>query len=389
MKETTSIINDVHPQDEINGKAVRTVNNPIYNASTVLFETYEDLAAANCGKYRGLTYGTERLPSQREFEHAMCTLENGFLTRAFQSGISAITNTLLAFTKTGDHIIICDNVYWPTSNFCNKILTKFGVEISYAPSAMGEDIEEFIRTNTVLIFMESPGSNTLEIQDIEAITTVARHKNIVTVLDGTWATPLYLRPLDLGVDISIQSITKYIAGHSDILLGSVTVNEKYGQAFADYYKTSEIFASPQDCHMALRGLMTLAVRLKQHEQSALTVARLLLDNPLIGTVIHPALTNHPQHLLWKKYFSGSSGLFSFTFATEPTQEKLAAFIDTLKLFGIGYSWGGFKSLITAGKYGRTLSSDYSDKTVIRLNIGLEDPNDLYDDLEQAFTALSS
>lgn len=388
MKETTTIINTADHLNEINGKKIRTVNGPIYNGSTVLFENYEDLLLANKGDYPGLTYGTDRFPTQRAFEDAICTLEGGTISRAFQSGISAITNTLLAFTKAGDHIIICDNVYWPTSNFCNQILTKFGIKISYVPAAIGKDIQNYIRENTALIFMESPGSNTFEIQDIEAITSIARKRAIITVLDGTWATPLYLKPLNFGVDVSIQSVTKYISGNSDILLGSVTVAENYAEKFASFYKTCEIFASPDDCYSALRGLKSLGVRLKHHEQSALTMARQLQEHQLIDQVIHPALESHPQHDLWQQYFTGSSGLFAFTLKKEPDPLQLAAFLNSLKLFGIGYSWGGFKSLITAGKYARAKESDFSNKTIIRLSIGFEDIDDLSNDLVQGLRQLN-
>lgn len=387
MKETTAIINAADHGNEIGDKKIRTINGPIYNGSTVLFDNYEDLLSANKGEYPGLTYGTDRFPSQRAFEDALCALEGGTITRAFQSGISAITNVLLAFTRTGDHIIVCDNVYWPTSNFCNNILTKFGIKISYVPAAVGKDIQNYIRENTSLIFMESPGSNTFEIQDIQAITSIARKKAIVTVLDGTWATPLYLKPLSFGVDVSIQSVTKYISGTSDILLGSVTVAENYAEEFALYYKTCELFASPDDCYAALQGLKSLSVRLKHHEQSALTIARLLQKHQLIDHVIHPALENHPQHHLWQQYFTGSSGLFAFTLKNEPEIKQLEAFVNGLKFFGIGYSWGGFKSLITAGKYARMKDSDFSNKTIIRLSIGLEDIGDLASDLDQNLTFL--
>lgn len=389
MKDQTIAINSCRPDNEINDRKVNTINPPVHNGSTILFETYEDLSLANQGKYSGLTYGTDRLPVQRAFEETLCQMEGGHICRVFQSGINAIIHTLQAFTKAGDHIVICDNVYWPTANFSNKILTRFGIEITYAPSAVGSDIVDYVQENTVLIFLESPGSNSFEIQDIEPITEIAHKRGIITVMDATWATPLYHKPLNFGIDVSIQSVTKYISGHSDVLLGSVTVNERYSAVFKEYYKTLELFASPQDCYNALKGLKTLKVRLKQHEQSGLTIAKWLEDHPLVGKVIHPAFSTHPQHDRWKKYFSGSSGLFAFIFKDEPTSEQLAHFINSLKLFGIGYSWGGYKSLVTAGKYKRINGSEFEGKTIVRLNIGLEETEDLLHDLNDALALLKN
>ncbi|MCF8069652.1 MAG: cystathionine beta-lyase [Desulfobacterales bacterium] len=387
MKQKTRLINYEDDYQVVNGKPVRTVNPPIYRGSTVLFEKYEDLLKANSGQYEGVAYGTAGLPTQRAFEDAIRVFEGGYLTRAFQSGISAIINTLMAFTKSGDHILVCDNVYGPTSHFCNKILTRYGVELNYVPPDIGADIDKHIKENTRLIFLESPGSNTFEIQDIPAITAIAKNRNILTVLDNTWATPLYLRPFDLGVDVSIQSITKYIAGHSDILLGTVTVNEKYAAEFDKFYNVMEIYASQDDCYLALRGLKTLPVRLKQHEKSAFEIAQWLESECIVGEVIHPALASHSAHHLWKRDFSGASGLFAFIFKQDYSDKEMAVFVNSLNLFGIGFSWGGFKSLITAGKCKRRFDSKYSDKTIIRLNIGLEETEDLIDDLKGAFAKI--
>lgn len=376
----THIIGQTAHFNRIGGKDTKTVNPPLYTGSTVLFDNYEDFLLAGKGQYEGIVYGTDRLPTQRAFEEAMQRLEGGALTRAFQSGINAIINGFLAFTSSGDHILICDNVYGPTRRFCRKVLTRYGVEVGFMPPAVGADIVSLIRPNTKVIFLESPGSNTFEIQDIPAITKIARSKGIVTMLDNTWATPLYLRPFDLDVDISIQSVTKYICGHSDVLLGAVTVNQQYAGTFDRFYQVMETFASPQDCYLALRGLRTLEVRLQRHSHSAMMIAEWLQQHELVEQVLHPALASHPQHQLWQRDFSGSSGLFAFLFKKEYTDEEIGNFINTLQHFGLGYSWGGFKSLITAGRYQRSTQSDFSGRTVIRLNIGLEDPEDLITDL---------
>jgi len=389
MKDSTELIKANNSFDTVNGKTVHTINPPIYSASTILFENYEDLSLANSGKYPGITYGTDRLPTQRAFEEALRNLENGYLTRAFQSGISAISNTLLAFTKSGDHILVCDNVYGPTARFCSTVLSRYNIAVEYIPAAIGKEISHYIQPNTRLIFLESPGSNTFEIQDIPEITQIAQEKNIITILDNTWATPLYLKPLDMGIDVSIQSITKYIAGHSDLLLGAVTINKRYAEEFDKYYNSMEIYASQQDCSLALRGLKTLTLRLKQHETSALKIAHWLKTQILVDKIIHPALPEHPQYHLWQRDFGGSSGLFAFIFKQNYHENKIATFVNTLQLFGIGYSWGGFKSLITAGKYRRNTTSEYSGRIIIRLNIGLEDSDDLIADLQNAFKSFKT
>ncbi len=388
MKRTTRLVSfDSTYQDEDAGQP-KTINPPIFRGSTVLFNDYEDLTLANSGKHKGITYGTDRLTTQRAFEEAMRKLEGGALTRAFPSGISAIINTFLAFTGSGDHILICDNAYGPTARFCTEILTKYNIQTTFIPSASGKEIESYFQDNTKLIFLESPGSNTFEIQDIPAITTLANNRGIVTVLDNTWATPLYLDPFALGIDISIQSVTKYISGHSDLLMGTVTVNEKWADTLKQFYRTLEIYTPEEDCYTALRGLRTLSLRLQQHEQSALKIAHWLESLPIIDQVIHPALSSHPEHQIWCRDFTGSSGLFAFIFKEDYAQDKLAEFVNSLQLFGIGYSWGGFKSLITAGKYNRSQESRYAGKTVVRLNIGLEDPADLLIDLKSGFELLT-
>jgi len=294
----------------------------------------------------------------------------------------------MAFTKSGDHILVCDNAYGPGQRFCRKVLKKFNIDFTPIPAGVGADIEQYLKPNTVLILLESPGSITFEIQDIPAITAIARQKNIVTVLDATWATPLYLKPFDLGVDVTIHSVTKYISGYSDVLAGTVTVNERYGQSFERFYKLMEIYTPAEECYLALRGLHSLATRLRQHEQSALTVARWLQTVPLIDEVLHPALPCHPEHHLWRRDFTGSSGLFSFTFKKDYTDKQLASFVDSLQLFALGYSWGGYKSLLTAAKVKRATPSRYAKKTIVRLSIGLEDCDDLIRDLEKGFAMLT-
>lgn len=365
----------------------RTVNPELYRGSTVYFDSYADLRSAGRGEYPGVTYGTDRLPQQRILEQAIGELEGAALTRVFPSGISAISETLLAIAKAGDHLLVCDNVYGPTLRFCREILGKFGVQTDTVPANVGADITSFLRPNTRLIFLESPGSNTFEIQDIPAITRIAREHGIVTVLDNTWATPLFLNPFALGVDISIHSVTKYLSGHSDVLMGSVSTTAEHAEILAKAYACREIYASPDDCLLTLRGLKTLHVRMKEHFGSTMQVAQSLQDHPLVRDVLYPALPSHPEHHLWQRDFSGASGLFGMTLRHEYAPEALGVFLDSLRLFGMGYSWGGYKSLITAGVPGRNLTGRYHGKTIIRLHIGLEDPEDLLEDLRRGLSLL--
>ncbi len=368
---------------------INTINPPLHRASTVLFDCYADMQLDIQGKFEGIAYGTSGLAAQNAFESAMAELEGAYGCKAFQSGINAIAMVLMAYTKQGDHVLICDNVYGPTRYFCTKFLLKYGVTADFLPSNIGQDISRFLKDETCLVFMESPGSNTFEIQDVPAIAKVCREKGIVSVIDNTWATPLYLNPFELGVDVSIQSATKYITGHSDILLGTVSTTEERWADFEKCCHLFESFASQEDCYQALRGLRTLHVRLKHHEQSALDVANWLTTHKAVDKVIHPALESHPEHELWKRDFKGSSGLFAFTLCDEYENTDHSAFVDSLELFGLGYSWGGYKSLITGGKMKRNNSFAYEGKTIFRLNIGLEDVDDLKKDLEQGLAKLMS
>jgi len=293
----------------------------------------------------------------------------------------------MAFTKSGDEILLCDNAYGPTKRFCHNILTKYNVKTTHIESNIGSEISNYINDNTRLIFLESPGSNTFEIQDILEIVKAAKKAGVMVIIDSTWATPLYLKPLDLGVDIAIQSVTKYICGHSDVLMGCATVNEKYADEFAEYFQTVENYTNPQDCYIALRGLRTLKVRLEEHEKSAYKIAQWLEKQEIVDCVIHPGLESHPQHSLWKRDFSGSSGLFSFTFKEPYSTDKIAKFINSLKMFALGFSWGGYKSLLTARPYERDGRWLHDGKHVIRLSIGLEETKDLIEDLKQGFNNL--
>jgi len=386
---STDIIRSGYDGDS--GKLARyhAINPPIYQASTVLFENYAELSASNRGQFDGFTYGTDGSPTQAAFEQAMCELEGGYYTRAFPSGLMAITSVLQAFLSSGDHLLVCNSCYGPVRRFAAGVLERFGVTTSYFPADCGADIEAHIRPETKLILLESPGSNSFELQDVPAVTEVARRRGLITAIDNTWATPLFFRPFEKGVDISIHSVTKYISGHSDVLLGTATVTEGCYERFYKLCRSLEMFAPQEACYLALRGLKTLKLRLKQHEASALRLAKWLEGQSGVAAVLHPALPSHPEHGIWKRDFSGSSGIFSFVLEPGFEEAAVARFVDGLEHFGIGYSWGGFKSLVTAGRFAQSEMSRYRDRWLIRLNIGLEEVEDLRADLARALGRLST
>ncbi len=384
---STKIIGSGYTGDCNELERYHSINPPIYHASTILFEDYAELKSVGQGKYDGFTYGTDGSPTQHAFEKALTELEGGYWTRAFPSGLLAITSTLQAFLQSGDHLLICNSVYGPVRRFAANVLNKFGVTTTYFPANIGADIEDYVTPETRFILLESPGSNTFEIQDVPAVVKVARKYDILTAIDNTWATPLCFQPFAHGVDISIHSITKYISGHSDVLLGTVTVSEACYERFHRLCRSLEIFAPQEACYLALRGLKTLKIRLQQHESAALELATWLQGEAAIEEVLHPALPCHPEHAIWQRDFTGSTGIFSFVLKPEHGEAAVASFVDNLDLFGIGYSWGGFKSLVTAGKFAQSDISRYHDRWMIRLNIGLEDLEDLKADVQQALAKL--
>jgi cystathionine beta-lyase len=356
---------------------MKTINLPIYKGSTVLL-SYDDMVSIRDGKYEGIIYGTHGNPNQIEFENEMKKLEGGYKTWSFPSGFSAITNSILAIAKSDDNILVCDNVYNPVRNFCDEILTRLGITTTYIPSDIGVEILKYINPKTCLIYLESPCSNTFEIQDISSITTIAKYKNIPTIIDNTWATPLYLNPFSFDVDISIHSISKYIS-NNDVIMGTVTSNEKYANVIDKYYKTMQIHTAPEDCNMALNGLKTLKLRLKQHELSTLQIAKWLSEHEKIETVLYPALPNHQNYDRWCSMFTGASGLFSIRLRNEYSDEVMKEAVDKLKTFGVGFGWGSWKSLLVIGIYLK--KKNIFDRKMIRINIGLESIDNIKNDLK--------
>ncbi|AYG59030.1 cystathionine beta-lyase [Rhizobium jaguaris] len=362
------------------------VNPPVVHASTVLFPNARTMETRD-QKY---TYGTRGTPTTDALCDAIDALEGSAGTILVPSGLAAITVPFLAFLSAGDHALIVDSVYGPTRIFCDTMLQRLGVEIEYYDPLVGAGIEQLIKPNTRLVHTEAPGSNTFEMQDISAISTVAHRHGCVVTMDNTWATPIYFKPLDHGVDISIHAATKYPAGHSDILMGTVSANAAHWDQLREANIQLGICGAPDDAYQVLRGLRTMGVRLERHQESTLAIAQWLEGREDVARVLHPALPSFPSHELWKRDFKGSSGIFSFVLAVsspEKFKAKAHAFLDALRIFGLGYSWGGYESLAVHVYLGdRRISKAPTEGPVLRLQIGLEDVADIKADIEKGLAA---
>jgi cysteine-S-conjugate beta-lyase len=367
------------------------VNTPVWRASTILYDDVASLRANASTKTNQdgvFFYGRRGTPTQWSLSEALTAMEPGAEgTMLFPSGVAALSTALLSVLKPGDHLLMPDSTYDPTRIFCGKFLSKWGVETSYYDPLIGDGIEALIKPNTRAIYLESPGSLSFEVQDIPAIVAVAKRHGIATLIDNTWATSLFLKPLSLGVDMSIVAATKYIVGHSDVMAGAVTANASHYEGLRFVSQELGHFLSPDDAWLASRGLRTMEVRLRQHERSALAIAHWLDTQPEVARVLHPALPSCPGHEFWKRDFTGSSGLFSFILKGG-TDAARAALIDGLELFGIGYSWGGYESLaipVDPQKH-RTATVWEAAGPAVRLQIGLEDCDDLIADLRSGLDA---
>ena len=361
------------------------VNTPVYRASTIL---YPDMAAlkANTQPY---TYGRRGTPSTRSFEAAISDLEGAARTVTVTSGLQACTLAILSTCGAGDHLLMVDSAYEPTRLLAERTLKRFGIETSYY--APGDDIAPHLRPNTAAVFCESPGSLTFEVEDIPALVKAAHaHDNgrggVSVLMDNTWATPLFFQPLKHGVDLSIQAATKYVGGHADVMLGTVAANERHAARLVETHGNMGLFASGDDCFLGLRGLRTLPVRLARHQETGLALARWLGGQPEVARILHPGLEEDPGHALWKRDFSGACGLFGLVLKPVP-EAAVAAFVDGLRHFGLGWSWGGFESLIVPAHILRTARPFEAEGPVLRIHAGLEDADDLLADLEQGLERL--
>jgi cystathionine beta-lyase len=362
------------------------VNVPVSRTSTVLFENIEALRAAYPPRDQQLSYGRNGTPTHWSLIEALNDLEPGAAgTRLFPSGAAAVAMALLSVVEPGDELLMVDSVYQPTRSFCDRALKRFGVTTRcYDPAATAGEVEALFGPKTRAIFMESPGSVTFEVQDVPGICAAARTRGIATLLDNTWATPLLFPAIANGVDLAILACTKYIAGHSDVMLGSVTAAPEHWERLAQTYSLYGQAVSPDDAYLASRGLRTMAVRLRQHEANALQVAGWLREQPQVAQLLHPGFESCPGHELWKRDFRGSSGLFSIVLADGLDG---GALVDALTLFGIGFSWGGFESLALPAHPQRSAAAPAA-REIVRLHIGLEDPDDLIADLRRGFGAIS-
>ncbi|WP_235890722.1 cystathionine beta-lyase [Pararhizobium mangrovi] len=365
------------------------VNPPVVHASTVLYPDARTMEARD-QKY---TYGLRGTPTTEALASAIDELEGSAGTIIVPSGLAAITVPFLGVLSAGDHVLVVDSVYSPTRNFCDTMLKRMGVETTYYDPRIGSSIAELIRDNTKLVHTEAPGSNTFEMQDIPAIVDAAHARGVLVSMDNTWATPLYFRALDFGVDLSIDAATKYPSGASDVLLGTVSANEAAWADLRQSQLTLGVCAGPDDCYLVMRGLRSMGVRLERHRLSALDLAERLEKAEGVARVLHPGLASHPDHAIFKRDFSGSSGIFSIVLdAPDPEthRAKAHAFLDALEIFGLGYSWGGFESLaVHASLDDRTVAKPPEEGPVMRLQIGLEDPDDLMRDLDRALEATAS
>ncbi len=368
-----------HPPDQFG-----FVNTPIYRGSTVLFSTLEDLTKRRAR----FTYGTQGTPTTDALETAWTELSGAAGTVLAPTGLAAISLALLTAVKAGDHLLVMDSVYRPTRIFCETILARMGVEVTYFDPLIGAGVEAMIRPSTSTIFLETPGSQSFEIPDVPAIAAVAADRGICTVLDNTWATPLFFPPHAHPIDMAVEAGTKYLSGHSDLLLGLVTANARWFPRLRATFDAFAMCAGPEDIFLGLRGLRTLELRLREAERQGLALAQWLATREEVLQVLHPALPSCPGHAIWKRDFGGSSGLFSVILAP-CSQPALAAMLDGLELFGMGFSWGGFESLVIpfdCRSY-RSATAWNPPGPALRFSVGLEDIGDLEDDLDRGFARL--
>lgn len=368
------------------------VNPPVYHASTILFPTVEEFEGRE--SRRGLpgevVYGLQGTPTTFALEQAMTALEGSYGCVVLPSGLAAVAMAILAFVKSGDHLLMVDSAYEPSRKFCDEILTGLGVETTYYDPLVGSDIEKLIRPNTKAVYLESPGSLTFEVQDVPAIAASAHRHGVKVLLDNTWATPLFFKPFSHGVDVSIHAGTKYIAGHSDVMAGLVTTTDQTYSAVRQTMLGFGQCAGPDDTYMVLRGIRTLPTRLQQHSKQSIDIALWLKQRPEVARVLHPALPDCPGHEIWRRDFLGTTSLFGIQLK-DYRREAVSAMLDDMQLFGLGASWGGFESLLipTYPEKLRTAVPWQAEGPLLRIHVGLENTEDLIADLDEGFKRLNA
>ena len=358
------------------------VNPPVYHASTILHRTVEELEKDK----PPYTYGRRLTPTIEALQDAICELEGGAGTVLCPSGLQACTLALLSVASAGDHVLVTDSVYGPTRTFCDKTLARFGVSTTYFDPLIGAGIERHFRPNTRAVFVESPGSLTFEIQDVPAIAEAAHAANISIIMDNTWATPLLFDAIGHGADISVMAATKYVVGHSDAMLGTVTANDKHLKRLRDTHGNLGLTVGPDDIYLGQRGLRTMAVRLKQHQTTATRLAEWLGTRLEVARVLYPAMPSDPGHAIWKRDFKGASGLFAIELKPY-SDAAVAAMLNGMTLFGMGWSWGGYESLIVPARPTRTAKKFETKGPLIRIHAGLENADDLIADLDAGLERL--
>ena len=374
------------------GEAPGIVNLPVARASTVLFDSVAQMHEVQRrfdADEVAPTYGIANMPLRAAFEELMVEIEGGHRACTYPSGLAALAAALMACTGAGDHVLVTDAVYGPTRRFCDRTLARFGVEATYYDPCIGAGIAALLRPNTRVVYLESPASLTFEVQDFPTIARIARAHGAAVIHDNTWATGLYFRSFEHGADLVVQAATKYPGGHSDILIGAVVANEAWWPRLRDTSRDLGMTASPDDLFLALRGIRTMELRMREQGANALALARRLQSHPAVKRVLHPALEDDPGHALWKRDFLGAAGLFGIELHAV-AQARVAAFVDALELFGLGYSWGGYESLVspaTLGRYART-AKPWTGGPLVRLQVGLEDPDDLHADLLRGLALLT-
>ncbi len=382
-KQNTKLIHGgSHPEDQSG-----IVNPPIYRASTVDYGTINQMELLRENPDENFVYGRIGTPTSKAFEETVANLEGAERTIAVGSGLAAISAAMLAFVSNGDHVLVCDNAYSPTRRLSEGFLKRFGVETTYYDPLVGTEISSLFKNNTKVIYTESPGSHTFEIQDIPAITKAAHDKGIKVVMDNTWGAGYFFKPFDHGVDVSVQAATKYYVGHSDAMIGTISMSGENIQPVIESVRVLGYNISPDDAYLALRGMRTLNVRLKRHQENGLKVAQWLSDRPEIERVLHPALPSCPGHEIWKRDFSGSNGLFGVVFKSL-IKTDMELFVDGLELFSLGGSWGGYESLVLPTNVNRTSTKWLGNDKTIRFHIGLEDSDDLIKDIKSGLKRIA-